>query len=64
MPFRHCYNMSLRWCQGCQLRHISGPKAVRNACFVAALSDILFNKVKHLGAFCRKLRELLANKLC
>jgi len=27
------------------------PKAVPQASFLAALSDILFNKVNHLGAF-------------
>jgi hypothetical protein len=30
---------------------------VRKGVFLAALSDILFNKVKHLGHFYRNLRE-------
>ena len=32
--------------------------------FKAALSDILFNKVKHLGRFLGILREILFDPLC
>jgi len=31
---------------------------------LAALSDILFNKVKHLGHFLGNLREISPDKLC
>ena len=34
------------------------PKSVRKGLFKAALSDILFNKVKHLGHFLGNSREI------
>jgi hypothetical protein len=38
--------------------------AVRKSVFQAALSDILFNKVKRLGRFLGNLREISSDLLC
>ena len=38
--------------------------AVRKSVFQAALSDILFNKVKRLGRFLGNLREIMPDLLC
>ena len=51
-----CYNMSCRRRSGCQTRHNSGPNRVWQPKYCAALSAILFNKVKNLGGICRVLR--------